>query len=81
VTDKLHLPQVGSPDPELNTSPIAEEMDEEYDVVKQEVPGEPVCYFNNKSYKTGQYVCSGNARLHCNYGVWVREGSCDPDNP
>ena len=81
MPDKLHLPQVGSPDPELNTSPIAEEMDEEYDVVKQEVPGEPICYFNNKQYKNDENVCSGNARLRCNYGVWVREGSCDPDNP
>jgi hypothetical protein len=81
VTDRIHLPQVGSPDPELKTSPIAEETDEEYDVVKQELPGEPECFFNNVQYKHGENVCSGHDRLRCNYGVWVAEGSCDPDNP
>jgi hypothetical protein len=81
VTDSIHLPQVGSPDPELNTSPIAEETDEEYDVVKQEVPGEPICYFNSQTFQDGQHVCSGHIHLRCNYGVWVTEGSCDPDNP
>lgn len=81
MTDRIHLPQVGSPDPELKTSPIAEESDEEYDVVKQEIPGEPVCFFNNAQYNHGENVCSGHARLRCNYGVWVAEGSCDPDNP
>ena len=53
MTDTIPLPQVGSPDPELNTSPIAEETDEEYDVVKQEIPGEPICYFNNQQFKNG----------------------------
>jgi hypothetical protein len=81
VTDRIHLAQVGAPDPEKNTSPIAEETDEEYDVIRQELPGEPVCFFNNSQYKNGQSVCSGSARLRCNYGVWVRDGSCDPDNP
>ncbi|WP_455209140.1 hypothetical protein [Kaarinaea lacus] len=79
--DKIPLPQVGAPDPEAKTSPIAEEFDEEYEVVKQEVPGEPVCYFNGTAYKNNQNVCSGSARLRCNYGVWMRTGSCDPDNP
>ena len=81
MTERIHLPQVGAQDPEMNTSPIAEESDEEYEVIKQEVPGEPVCYFNNISYKNGQRVCSGSARLRCDYGVWSPDGSCDPDNP
>lgn len=81
MSEKIHLPQVGAQDPELKTSPIAEESDEEYDVIKQEVPGEPVCYFNNTPYKNSQRVCSGSTRLRCNYGVWIREGSCDADNP
>ena len=79
--ERIPIPQVGAPDPEANNSPIAEEIDEEFEVLKQEVPGEPVCYFNNKSYQNNQNICSGSARLRCNYGIWVREGSCDPDNP
>jgi hypothetical protein len=79
--ETIHLPQVGAPDPEAKMSPIAEESDEEYEVLKQEVPGDPVCYFNSTPYKNGQNVCSGHERLHCNYGIWVRMGSCDPDNP
>ena len=79
--ERIPLPQVGAPDPEAKMSPIAEETDEEYEVVKQEVPGEPVCYFNGTPYNNDQNVCSGSARLRCNYGIWVRVGSCDPDNP
>jgi hypothetical protein len=73
---------VGSPDPELKTSPILEEGDEEFDVLPQEVDDLPHCYFNNVTYDDGTYVCSGSgALLHCEKGMWVREGGCDPDNP
>ena len=75
------IPQVGAPDPELKNSPIADEEDEETDVVRQQVPGEPVCYFNGTSYKHGAFVQSGSQLLKCSYGVWVDEGSSDPDNP
>ncbi|HWS03288.1 MAG TPA: hypothetical protein VN448_07790 [Gammaproteobacteria bacterium] len=77
----IHVPQVGAPDPELNNSPFAEETDEEYEVLRREVPGEPVCYFNNQSYRHDSYVCSGSTLMRCDYGIWVRMGSCDPDNP
>ena len=78
-----HKPaQVGSPDPELKTSPILEERDEEYEVLAQEVEDLPTCYFNNVVYSDGSYVCSGSgALLHCDKGIWVRQGGCDPDNP
>ena len=73
--------QVGSPDPELNTSPIMEETDEDFEVTAQEVENLPTCYFNNVSYPTGQYVCSGSGELlHCVKGLWIREGTCDPEN-
>ena len=77
----LHLPQVGAPDPERNSSPVAEETDEEYEVLRREVPGESVCYFNDQSFGHGTYVCSGSILLRCDYGLWVRMGSCDSDNP
>jgi len=81
MNDHIHVNQVGSPDPELNTSPIAEEFDEDMDVLRQEVPGEPVCLFNDISFPHGQRVCSGTALYRCDYGIWVREGGCDADNP
>ena len=81
MSERIHAPDVGAPDPELKNSPIAQETDEEYEVLKQEEPGEPVCFFNSKSYPNGTHVCSGDALLRCDYGIWVRVGSCDPDNP
>jgi hypothetical protein len=81
VAERIAKPQVGAPDPELRTSPILEEFDDDYLVLKQQVPGEPVCHFNDKRYAHGTYVCSGDTLLRCDYGVWIRTGSCDPDNP
>lgn len=72
-----HIPHVGAQDPELENSPIAEEEDEDTDVVRQQVPGEPVCYFNGRSYEHGAYVVSGAQVLKCSYGVWVETGA-DP---
>jgi hypothetical protein len=73
--------QVGAPDPEQKNSPIIEELDEELEALQQERVETPMCYFNGASYRHGAYVCSGNERLRCEYGSWVRAGSCDPDNP
>lgn len=80
MTSSQHTVDVGAPDPELNTSPIADENDEETDVLRQEVPGEAVCFFNSQSYPTGTYVKSGTSLLKCDYGVWVPAGPSDPDN-
>ena len=80
MSNTINASQVGAQDLEMKNSPVSEEMDEESEVLKQEVPGEPVCYFNDESYSNGNYVCSGNALLRCDYGIWVRSGSCDPEN-
>lgn len=74
-------PDVGAPDPELKNSPIAEETDEDFEVLRQEVPGEPGCVFNGVSYAQGTLVCSGDELLRCDFGIWVRQGTCDTDNP
>ena len=74
-------PSRSAHDPERNNSPFAEETDEDYEVLRREVPGELVCYFNDQSFKHDSYVCSGSTLLRCDYGLWVRMGSCDPDNP
>lgn len=81
MTQGKHIEDVGVADPELNTSPIADEGDEETEVLRQEMPGEPVCYFNNKSFKTGDYIKTGAVVLKCDYGLWIPAGPADPDNP
>ncbi|NIR31934.1 MAG: hypothetical protein GWN84_22030 [Gammaproteobacteria bacterium] len=77
------LPNVGAPDPELQTSPIvAHSAGEELQAVDPGVqPDEAVesgvCYFNGEEYRVGEYVCAGDELLLCDKGgVWVRKGSC-----
>lgn len=75
-------PTVGAQDPEKKNSPIMEDTDDDFEALAQEIDGLDVCYFNNVRYTNGEYVCSGSGELlHCENGIWVREGSCDPDNP
>ena len=45
------LQQVGAQDPELPNSPIAQEEDEDTDVVRQQLPGVPVCLFNGREFR------------------------------
>jgi hypothetical protein len=49
--------------------------------VRQQVPGEPVCFYNGAEYSHGSFVASGSQVLKCSYGVWVDAGSADPRNP
>ncbi len=81
MNDYAPVEDVGAPDPELRTSPISDARDQEPDELKQEVPGEPVCYFNGRAYATGVYVKSGTALYKCDYGIWVPSGPADADNP
>jgi hypothetical protein len=70
------LPQVGAPDPELNTSPIFDPDDDISPDLELETG---VCYFNDVAYRIGQYIASGNEVLRCEgRGVWVREGETHP---
>lgn len=80
MATSLNITQVGAADPELKNSPVEQEGDEEREYIKQQVPGEAVCYFNNQAYNNGSYVCSSNILLRCDYGVWIQTGSCDPEN-
>lgn len=65
--------QVGVPDPELKTSPIFDEGEE--DLLSLDIELEsPACYFNDVAYSIGQYVRSGSELLHCEErGIWVRK--------
>ena len=81
MTQFNNVTDVGAPDPELNTSPIAEESDDNTETLRSEVPGEPVCFFNDKSYDIGSYVKSGTSIFKCDYGIWIPAGPADPENP
>jgi hypothetical protein len=72
-----HIPQVGAPDPELNTSPI---FDENEDISLDLELETGACYFNNLAYPVGQYLLSGSELLHCEErGIWVRKGDMRPE--
>jgi hypothetical protein len=73
--------QLGAPDPELKNSPIVWETDEETESLRESVPGDPVCYFNDLPYSHGTIISSGTALLRCDYGLWVPAGPADQDNP
>ncbi len=64
-------PQVGTPDPELKTSPILDRSNE--DLLSLDLELETgVCYFNNATYALGDYVYSGAQLLRCEErGLWV----------
>jgi len=81
MTERIHAKEVGAPNPELKTSPIVEDTDEFFEFAGQHIPDTPVCYFNDKVFPEGDYICSGSELLRCVKGVWLCEGSCDQDNP
>jgi hypothetical protein len=74
---------VGAVDPKLKTSPIAEEMSEEWQLLRQEVPegSASVCYFNGEAFQSGSFVRSGTVVLECREGLWIEVGPADPRNP
>jgi hypothetical protein len=74
---------VGAVDPKLKTSPIAEEMSEEWQILGQEVPegAASACYFNGEAFQSGAFVRSGTVVLECREGLWVEIGPADPRNP
>ena len=52
MTDRIHVVQVGAPDPELRNSPIVEETDEDYEIAARTLPDDLLCYFNGNAIKT-----------------------------
>ncbi|MEJ2131073.1 MAG: DUF1496 domain-containing protein [Gammaproteobacteria bacterium] len=49
-------------------------MDEDSRYLREEVPGEPVCFFNGEAYDDGALVKSGESVLRCDRGIWVDVG-------
>ena len=74
-------PQLGAQDPELKNSPVAWESDEDTDSLRESLPDNPVCYYNDHAYADGTIVNSGSTLLRCDRGLWVPGGPADSDNP
>lgn len=74
MSRRTHIPQAGSVDPELRTSPIFDRIavgDEPSLDLELETG---VCYFNGTAYRLGDYVRSGDDLLRCEErGVWVKK--------
>ncbi len=75
------VPDVGAQDPTERNSPVAWEGSEETQFLRQEVTGEPVCYFNEQPFEHGAVVKSGTSILRCDHGIWIEAGPADSDNP
>jgi hypothetical protein len=73
--------QLGAQDPELKNSPIAWESEEETETLREAVPGEATCFFNDRPFEHGALVRSGSVLLKCDHGLWVPAGPGDATNP
>jgi hypothetical protein len=73
--------QLGAQDPELKNSPVAWEGEEETETLRESVPGEPVCFFNDRAFEHGTIISSGTVMLRCDHGLWIPAGPGDPSNP
>jgi hypothetical protein len=78
---KTESPILGSQIPELKNSPIAWEGDDDTEALRETLPSEPVCFFNDREFKHGAIVSGEGVRLRCERGVWVPAGPGDPENP
>jgi hypothetical protein len=78
---KGHPPQLGAQDPERKNSPVAWETDEDVEALRETIPDEPVCFFNDREYADGTVVSAGTVLLRCDNGVWVPAGATESGKP
>lgn len=74
-------PELGTQDPERKNSPVAWETDEDTETLRESVPDEAVCFFNDRSYPHDTVVSSGSVLLRCDHGVWLPAGTTDAGKP
>jgi hypothetical protein len=67
-------PELGAQDADLKSSPIAWERDEESETLRESVPSEPICFFNDREFAHGTVVESGSVRPRRERGIWVPAG-------
>jgi hypothetical protein len=73
--------QLGALDPERKSSPVAWEDDDDADRLREAVPDEAVCFFNDRAYEHGTVVKSGSVLLRCDRGLWLPAGPADDAEP
>jgi len=52
---------LGVQDPEARNSPVAWEIDEDTETLRESIPGDPVCFFNDQAYDHNTVIKSGCA--------------------
>jgi Protein of unknown function (DUF1496) len=78
MTNDVHIPNAGAPDPELKNSPIFDHESFETEAADLELET-GVCYFNDITYAIGDVIRSGDEILRCEErGVWIRVGTRRP---
>jgi hypothetical protein len=78
---KGHPAQLGAQDPERKNSPVAWETDEDVEALRESIPDEPACFFNDRAYPHGTVVGSGSVLLRCDNGIWVPAGPGESAKP
>jgi len=73
--------ELGTQDPDRKNSPVAWEMDEDVESLRESIPEEPECFFNDQAYKHGTVVSSGSTLLRCDNGIWIPAGSTESGKP
>jgi Protein of unknown function (DUF1496) len=73
--------QVGAADLERKNSPVAWEADDDTEALREAIPDEAVCFFNDLAYDDGTVVESGSVLLRCDRGVWVPLGPAADSKP
>jgi hypothetical protein len=73
--------QLGAQDPERKNSPVAWEAEEDTEALRETIPDEPVCFFNDLAYDHGTVVGAGSVLLRCDHGLWVPTGTTEASKP
>jgi len=58
-------------DPSKRNSPVTGPIDEESTVLLD--GSQPPCFWNDREYQEGTFVCSEGAAYECSFGKWVRQ--------
>ena len=66
--------ELGAQDPELKNSPIAWEGDEDSEALREAIPEDAECFFNDRAFPHDTVISSGSTRLRCDHGLWIPAG-------
>lgn len=75
----MPMRELGTPDPNLRTSPILQPVELEPPPTVDDNTTLPVCFFNGEEFDHGSYIRSGDTVLRCEGGVWAALPRDDDD--